>query len=108
MLRTMMLQRQQRRLNKKTMRNPSTMMIVVSASVLMFLTTTSVVSAQESAVVVQTLPKHLNAVDTVPNNEINERMHRDATDTIVTEEAPEQRRELFWSMMFLSTCFTVV
>ena len=34
-------------------------------------------------------------------------MHRDATDTITNEAAPEQRRELFWSLTFLSKCFVI-
>jgi hypothetical protein len=34
-------------------------------------------------------------------------MHRDATDTIPSNnEAPEQRRELFWSLVFISKCKT--
>lgn len=33
--------------------------------------------------------------------------HRDVTDTIITNDAshPQQRRELFWSLSFLSMCW---
>ena len=31
-------------------------------------------------------------------------MHRDATDIVSNEGAPQQRRELFWSLTFLSKC----